>query len=131
MELEFAIESGDEAGSYPFLLHKSVESGIVVDWEPTISAILEEISGKVSVGKIAARFHNALVEVIGEVAERIGEGKVVLTGGCFQNLYLIEKTVRGLESRGFRAYWHQRIPPNDGGISLGQAVAAAHMREGV
>jgi hypothetical protein len=51
--------------------------------------------------------------------------KVLLTGGCFQNRELTELTVSRLERAGLRPYWHQRIPPNDGGIALGQAVAAA------
>jgi hydrogenase maturation protein HypF len=49
---------------------------------------------------------------------------VVLSGGCFQNRVLVERTVARLEARGFRPYWHQRFPPNDGGIALGQAYAA-------
>jgi hydrogenase maturation protein HypF len=48
----------------------------------------------------------------------------VMTGGCFQNAYLAERAVRRLQEEGFRPYWHQRVPPNDGGIALGQIVAA-------
>jgi hydrogenase maturation protein HypF len=51
--------------------------------------------------------------------------KVVLTGGCFQNRYLTEHAVRALRAAGFRPVWHRRVPPNDGGIALGQAVWAA------
>ena len=58
------------------------------------------------------------------MAAPVGEEKVVLTGGCFQNRYLLERAVRGLAAAGFRPYWHQRVPPNDGGIALGQIVAA-------
>jgi hydrogenase maturation protein HypF len=77
---------------------------------------------------ISAKFHNALVETIVAVAHRIGEERIVLTGGCFQNKYLTERAVSRLQSEGFRPYWHQRIPPNDGGIALGQAVAASRER---
>jgi hydrogenase maturation protein HypF len=73
------------------------------------------------------RFHTALVEAIVEVATRIGLRCVVLTGGCFQNRLLLERAVRLLEKAGFRAYWHQRVPTNDGGIALGQAAVAARM----
>jgi hydrogenase maturation protein HypF len=59
------------------------------------------------------------------VARRIGEERVALSGGCFQNKYLTERAARRLQSEGFRPYWHQRVPPNDGGIALGQLVAAA------
>jgi len=78
-----------------------------------------------SVGRIAARFHNTLAGVVVAVAERVGEERVVLTGGCFQNKYLTERCVARLRAAGFRSYWHQRVPPNDGCIALGQIMAAA------
>ncbi len=59
------------------------------------------------------------------VARAVGEPKVVLTGGCFQNQYLTERCIEWLTEEGFRPYWHQRVPPNDGGIALGQVIAAA------
>jgi hydrogenase maturation protein HypF len=77
---------------------------------------------------IAAKFHNGLAEAAVEVARRIGENRVVLSGGCFQNRCLTERVVHRLREEGFRPYWHQRVPPNDGGIALGQiAVAAERM----
>jgi hydrogenase maturation protein HypF len=69
-------------------------------------------------------FHNTPAEAVVRVAKTVGEKRVVLSGGCFQNKYLTEQTVKRLTEDGFAAYWHQRIPPNDGGISLGQAVGA-------
>jgi hydrogenase maturation protein HypF len=48
-----------------------------------------------------------------------------LSGGCFQNKYLLERAVGRLTSEGFKPFWHRRVPPNDGGISFGQAVSAA------
>jgi hydrogenase maturation protein HypF len=53
----------------------------------------------------------------------------MLTGGCFQNRYLTERAVRRLRKDNFRPYWHQRIPPNDGGIALGQIVAATRKQQ--
>jgi len=50
--------------------------------------------------------------------------RVALSGGCFQNRYLTERMVSRLRAAGLRPYWHQRVPPNDGGIALGQIVAA-------
>jgi hydrogenase maturation protein HypF len=61
------------------------------------------------------------------VAKRVAQERVVLTGGCFQNKNLVENAVRRLETEGFKPYWHQRIPPNDGGIALGQLVAASRI----
>jgi hydrogenase maturation protein HypF len=57
------------------------------------------------------------------VARRVGCDKVVLSGGCFQNRYLAEHVIEALHTEGFRPYWHQRLPPNDGGICVGQIVA--------
>ena len=70
------------------------------------------------------KFHNGLVEAIVSVARRMGQERVVLSGGCFQNRYLTERAIERLQKEGFRPYWHQRIPPNDGGIALGQVMAA-------
>ena len=114
MELEFAAEAAPSDDTYPM----EVEGGIL-DWEPMIRLILKDRS------KAAARFQNTLVAAIVAVARQVGEERVVLSGGCFQNRYLTEQTVKRLTAAGFRPYWHQRIPPNDGGIAVGQIVAAS------
>lgn len=75
-------------------------------------------------------FHNTLAALVVALARRVGEEKIVLSGGCFQNRYLTEKVIHHLRRAGFQAYWHQLIPPNDGGISLGQVVAAAAQIQG-
>jgi hydrogenase maturation protein HypF len=121
MELEFALGQEDD-GCYGFAIDE--KDTLVIDWEPMVRQILADLEQRVPIGRITARFHNTLVEVIVEVACRIGEEKLVLTGGCFQNGYLAERAVRRLEAEGFRPYWHQRVPPNDGGIALGQIFAA-------
>jgi len=94
--------------------------------------LVDDIARHESLGVMAAKFHNMLAEAIVAVARKIGEPKIVLTGGCFQNRYLTERTIDRLFAEGFRPYWHQRIPPNDGGIALGQIVAAArhHQQNG-
>jgi hydrogenase maturation protein HypF len=123
MELEWAIEGVETDARYPFqLLDRS--GAAVVDWKPMVRTILEDLQRQVPVGLIAAMAHNTLAESIVAVARRVGEPRVVLSGGCFQNAYLLERTVRRLDCAGLRPYWHQRIPPNDGGIALGQIVAA-------
>ena len=70
-----------------------------------------------------------LVQSIVTVARRIGEPTVVLSGGCFQNRLLLERAIERLREENFRPVWHQRIPPNDGGIALGQVAAAAMIGE--
>jgi hydrogenase maturation protein HypF len=91
------------------------------------SAAEELITGE-NPPAIAARFHHGLAAAIVEGCERISDGTglstVALSGGVFQNLLLLERTVRGLEERGLTALVHERVPPNDGGISLGQAAVA-------
>jgi len=122
MEMEFAVQSG-VVGAYPFSLGEGLP--VVIDWEPAIRGILQDRQSGKSVGIIAAKFHNMLAEAIVEIARRIGEPKVVLSGGCFQNRYLTERTIDRLREENFRPYWHQRVPPNDGGIALGQVAAVA------
>lgn len=100
---------------------------LVVDWAPMIVEIIEDLKAKVPNAMVSAKFHNTLTSMIVDVTRRVGEKRIVLTGGCFQNKYLTERTVQQLEENGFKAYWHQRVPPNDGGISLGQVYAAKRM----
>lgn len=119
MELEFALHGIETDESYDFALSEET-----LDWGPMLRSLVGDVRDSVSVGKIAAKFHKTLVEMIVAVARRVGEERVVLTGGCFQNLYLTERAIARLREEGFRVYWHQRIPPNDGGIALGQIVAA-------
>ena len=120
MELEFAATEVEEEAGYAFDLE-----GTTVDWTLMIAAIEADRRGGLPVARIARRFHNTLTEMIVAVARREGLPRVCLTGGCFQNLVLAEGTIARLASSGFTPYWHQRVPPNDGGIALGQLMAAA------
>jgi hydrogenase maturation protein HypF len=133
MELEFSVdEEVDDA--YPFTIDERVTQyapgptwmapGAVVDWEPMIRAILTDVRRGSPVGAVAARFHNTLADMIVATAAHVAESRVVLSGGCFQNRYLTTRTVTCLRQAGFRPYWHQRVPPNDGGIALGQIAAS-------
>lgn len=96
----------------------------VVDWGPTMLALIEDFGRNVPAPRMARAFHDALVDAIVAVAQRAGQERVVLTGGCFQNRYLTERALDRLVASGFRIYRHQSVPPNDGGLALGQAVAA-------
>lgn len=99
-------------------------SALSLDWAPMIRGVLADVEGGAAASVISAKFHNTLVDLIVGVARQCGEERVVLSGGCFQNRYLVEHSVRQLQQEGFRPYWHQRVPPNDGGIALGQIIAA-------
>jgi hydrogenase maturation protein HypF len=131
MELEFAAADVATEEAYQI---RDAECGarngdrhrhvLVLDWEPMIGGILADVARGVAVGEISARFHNTLVEAIVRVANAVGCERVALSGGCFQNRHLTERAVMRLRARGFQPYWHQRVPTNDGGIALGQVVAA-------
>ncbi len=142
MELEFAAGGHPTASAYPLRLDRAQapepapgsktgptgiplpQTGmILIDWEPMIWGMLEDLRRRAPAGLVAARFHNTLVEALVAVARLAGEERVALSGGCFQNQYLATEAVRRLAEEGFRPYWHQRVPPNDGGIALGQIVA--------
>lgn len=129
MELEFSIITGAEEPGYPVELGSGPEGTLILDWAPLVGALLDDLSQGLPAGRIAARFHHGLAEGITRVARHFGIGRVALAGGCFGNRYLLEATVRRLEAAGQRAYWPQRVPPNDGGIALGQIVAARRMKE--
>jgi hydrogenase maturation protein HypF len=126
IELEFLIQSVKSEECYLFGIDKASKVTIV-DWRSIFEGILTDMKNQISQSIISAKFHNTLVEIIVAVATKIKQNRVVLSGGCFQNKYLTEQTVKRLREEGFRPYWHQRIPPNDGGIALGQAYAALHM----
>jgi hydrogenase maturation protein HypF len=133
MELESVLDGIETDDAYPLDIVKSSEDRrlpvLVIDWRSLIEAVIEDRQREIGAGLISVKFHNWLVNAIVAVARHVGEERVVLTGGCFQNKYLTEQTVLKLKSEGFRPYWHQRVPPNDGGIALGQVVAAARALE--
>jgi hydrogenase maturation protein HypF len=130
MELEFeAMRSGTDR-SYHVELRESATVPLIVNWEPMVREILHESESGTSRSRIAAKFHNTMAEVIVAVARRFDERQVVLTGGCFQNKYLLERAIRNLRNAGYTPYWHHQIPTNDGGISFGQIIAALRLRSG-
>ena len=96
-----------------------------LDWQPLVEQLLDDINTGLSPNYMSTHFHRTLSAAAVEVARWIGMPHVVLGGGCFQNKYLCEHTIDQLRKAGFKVYWPQRIPPNDGGIALGQIVAAA------
>lgn len=112
-----AMAGDREAVAYPFEW-----KGEVLDWQPMIEEIL---GGGEAVGVAAARFHETLVEMMVSAAHRFGKREVCLSGGCFQNRRLLSRAMRRLAGAGFLAVRHREIPPNDAGLSLGQAVVAS------
>jgi hydrogenase maturation protein HypF len=125
MALEWAVGADASAEAYPFEIRADTEPALV-DWKPLIAALLADRQRELPLPALAAKFHRTLAEIIVAMARRVGEPCVILTGGCFQNRVLTELAVAGLRQAGFKPYWHQRVPPNDGGIALGQAVLAGY-----
>ena len=132
MAVQFAAERGMETQGgrgegYSMDLVPSENPGTkwMLDWRPMLSTMLDDLRRGCRLEQIAARFHVGLAAATVHVAQAAGLPRVVLTGGCFQNRLLLSLVRRRLEGAGFEVYSHNLVPPNDGGLSLGQAVVAA------
>jgi len=131
-ELE-ALADVAERGAYPLAL---VERNglLLLDARPTVTAVLADLDAGAPPALVSARFHTTLAQAATaaceRLAERTGLSTVVLSGGVFQNRLLLERTAERLEQARLRVLVPERLPPNDGGISLGQAAVAA-ARDGV
>ncbi len=119
---------GDDNG-YSFDINE--DNGLLIlDWEGLVKEIIFDVQNNIDRGTIALKFHKALVESAVDVAKKVGIKKVVLTGGCFQNKVVSEHLIARLIDEGFNPHWHQLIPPNDGGISLGQVIVGSKSDKG-
>jgi hydrogenase maturation protein HypF len=135
IELE-ALVDPSETGSYPFELVQSDSSNslgsssLFIDARPLIHAVVEDKLSGAPASLIAARFHNGVATMVLEVCQAIKQNTgcqlVALSGGVWQNVTLVAKTLRLLQLDGFIVYTHHQVPPNDGGLALGQAIIAAH-----
>lgn len=127
--IEFeAMADSAEAGQYAF----GVESGRV-RVRSVVEALVKDVMAGIPTSKISARFHNGLAEAVRETVQKIGREtslrSVVLSGGVWQNMTLLRKTISLLSKDGFEIYIHREVPTNDGGLSLGQAyIAASRLR---
>ena len=125
MDVEFCADAISGEGA-PLKLDVRSEAGngkLILDWAPLLADLLAARAHTLAPA-LAAGFHRALADVIGEVAARCGVETVALTGGCFQNARLLELSVRRLRDRGHTVLIHHALPPNDGSIAAGQALAA-------
>lgn len=102
-----------------------------IDMRPAIEALVRDIAVGKPAGYVSARFHNTVAQAISEMCLRIrkqeGLNRVCLSGGVFQNTYLLEHSLANLRRDGFEVFIHALVSPNDGGISLGQAVIATEL----
>jgi hydrogenase maturation protein HypF len=133
VELE-AIADAGEGGVYEMPLAAGIEGtaesgAAVLDPRPTVRAVVAETAAGTAPALVAARFHNTVAAATAEIcaaqAGRLGLQTVVLSGGVFQNRRLLERTASLLGAAGLAVQVPERLPPNDGGISFGQAAIAA------
>ncbi len=101
------------------------EGHAFIDWHPAIRALVEDVRNDRDLGEMATAFHHGLASAMVEIARGIGEPSIILSGGCFQNRYLTERAKATLEATGFTVHLHRDVPPNDGGLALGQIACAA------
>ena len=120
LRLEADAMAHGPAEPYPFPC-----SGLHADWRPMIREMASEVARGVPVPRVSARFHETLAAWIVEAAVTARVRRVVLSGGCFQNAWLTGRCAERLEAAGLSCFVHQRVPANDGGLCLGQAVLAA------
>ena len=125
IELEAIADPGEQA-AYPFEVGEGP-----IDPGPALFALLHDRESGCGAAVISARFHNGVARMVRATCEAIrqreGLDSVALSGGVWQNMTLLSKTVAWLESADFSVYVHRQVPTNDGGLALGQAVVAHHM----
>ena len=119
-----------EQNSYRFLIARG-EDGWIYDWRPVVKSVILDAANGVSAGRISMRFHRALASLLRDAAtthrEETNHSTIALSGGCFQNELLLKLSVPALEESGFTVLLNHLVPCNDGGISYGQAAAAAQL----
>ncbi|HEY4723598.1 MAG TPA: carbamoyltransferase HypF, partial [Anaerolineae bacterium] len=133
--IEFeALADRAEMGEYRFSIEPDdvARAAWRLNAVPVIRSVVDDVRSGVSTSVISARFHNGLAAMVRDVCEllraRRGLNEVALSGGVFQNVTLLKRTLDRLRAAGFVVYTQHVVPPNDGGLSLGQAVIAAALR---
>ena len=130
IELEMAAHDSTDEGAYPFNLSKDgplwkIGTRPLFDW------LIADLRKQASIPDMSRRFHKGLALVFADLAAKLREeralNRVCLSGGCFQNILLFEFVLAALRKHDFLVYFHSEVPAGDGGISLGQALVAAHL----
>jgi hydrogenase maturation protein HypF len=131
IELEALAEEAETETVYPYIIASADES-LVLDMRLMLMGIVADIKVDESRSLIARRFHNTIAMATTDVCEKVravsGVNRVVLSGGSFQNKLLTEGIYSGLVAKEFEVFTHRLVPPNDGGLALGQAVIAGNMK---
>jgi hydrogenase maturation protein HypF len=130
IELEMAAHDSADEGAYPFNLSKEgvvwkIGTRSLFDW------LIADIRKQASIPDMSRRFHNGLALALADTAVEIREernlNRICLSGGCFHNVLLFEFVLDALRKQNFAVYFHTEVPAGDGGLSLGQALVAAHL----
>ena len=112
---------------YPYTLRREGREWIIMT-EEIIRGVVEDLKSNLSAGEIALKFHQTIARLIvgvcREIGRKTGKKEAALSGGVFQNKFLLSAATRGLEKAGFAVYSHRQVPPHDGGLPLGQAIIA-------
>jgi len=131
VELEMGIGHGE--GYYPVVIQEE-KPGFIIPCGPFIQGVITDLIEGLGRGTISRRFHNTLVRIFVDACIKLRNGRtlnrVVLSGGVFQNAFLLGQLEEILADLGFEAYTHSSVPTNDGGISLGQAMVANAILDG-
>ena len=122
MVLEYATVNCRTEDNYTYAI-TGTKYPQIINWKPIIQEIIQDIFNKVSYRIISTKFHNTLAEITVNIAKKSQVKNILLAGGCFQNKYLIERVISRLEQEHMVPFFHQHVPPNDGGIALGQIMA--------
>jgi hydrogenase maturation protein HypF len=126
MRLESLVKNNC-TDTYPFTIDR------VIRFDETLRELVDDILRGTDHALISTKFHNTIISVIFEasnlIRKKAGNSKVALSGGVFQNKYLLEGTMKLLTSHNFEVYTHSVVPANDGGIALGQLAIASKRRE--
>jgi len=129
IEFEAAIAGEGEVAGYPFEIRPE-GSGWIIDTRPLFRAVVDDLKCGLPAGIVSRRFHEGFVDVLARTAKLIhgetGLDNICLSGGSFQNVFLLEHLKRRLEAEGLNVFTHSEVPCGDGGLSLGQALVAAH-----
>lgn len=123
-----SLKNNEETQTYPFKI-TIFDSIYCIDSSPMWQTLLDDLQQQIPPGIIAAKFHKGLAKTIVEMVQKLTQehliNQVVLTGGVFQNSILLEQVTSRLQALGINLLTHSLVPPNDGGLSLGQAIIAA------
>lgn len=129
IELEMAMAGPADDAAYPLAV-RAEGAETVIDTQPLFAALLDDLRQDAPASVISRRFHNGLVQVFSNLAELLRErtslNRVCLSGGTFQNTFLLESLRVRLEASRFEVFTHSEVPAGDGGLSLGQALVAAY-----